>query len=71
MKWLIVIGGVVLVVLIGAIAFAVIERWSEAPVMRRRINGGSSEYLAGRESLLDRVLLYFGRALAAIAQFLG
>lgn len=71
MKWLLVIGGIVAVVLLGAIVIAIVERHDEPPIMRRRINAGSSDYLADHEPLLDRILLYFGRTIEAIFGFLA
>jgi hypothetical protein len=66
MKRLLVIDGVVVVVLLGAIGLAVAERCSEAPIMRRRINVGSGDYLADHEPLLNRISLCFGQAIAVI-----
>ena len=69
MKWLLVIGGLVAAVLLGAIGLAVAERRSEPPIMRQRINAGSHDYLADHEPLLNRILLYCGRGIAAIIEF--
>ncbi len=69
MKWLYVIGGMVALALVGATVFAILERRTEDPIMRRRVNASSGDYLAGHESLLDRILLYFGRTVEAVVGF--
>ncbi len=71
MTWLYLIGGIVAVALVGAIAFAILERCTEDPIMRRRVNASSGDYLAEHESLLDRILLYFGRTVEAVFSFLA
>ena len=48
-----VIGGVVVVVLVfvGYVVVEAIDRFTESPVMRHRVNEGSDKFLAGRGSL--------------------
>jgi len=70
MTWLYLIGGIVTAALVGATVFAILERRSEDPIMRRRVNASSGDYLSEHESLLDRILLYFGRTVEAVLSFL-
>lgn len=71
MTWLYLIGGVVAVALLGATVVAILERCTEAPIMRRRVNAHSGDYLAEHESLLDRILVYFGKAVETVFDFLA
>lgn len=69
MTWLYLIGGMVVLALVGATVFAILERCTEDPIMRRRVNAGSGDYLAEHASLLDRILLSFGRTVEAVVGF--